>query len=116
MRWIDRGPEPDGVKEYAQRFTQGWVRYFREGVGERPGDSHWREVRGVMGERSGGNCWYCERRCMREAEDTGKSPTVDHFRPLNRFPELGLQLPEMQRGLQRGRVAALGLRGPECGR
>ena len=28
---------------------------------------------------------------MRDVEDTGKSPTVDHFRPLNRFPELAYQ-------------------------
>ena len=28
---------------------------------------------------------------MRDAEYGGKSPTVDHFRPLNRFPELAYQ-------------------------
>ena len=42
----------------------------------------------MLGGRSGGNCWYCERRCQRGAEDVGRAPTVDHFRPLNRFPEL----------------------------
>ena len=88
MRWIDRGPEPDGVGEYDRQFTQRWIDYFRDRVGERPGDSHWGQFRGMLGERSGGNCWYCERRCMRDAEDGGKSPTVDHFRPLNRCPEL----------------------------
>lgn len=91
MRWIDRGPEPDGVHEYDRQFTQGWIEYFRDRVGERPSDSHWGQFRGMLGERSGGNCWYCERRCMRDAEDTGKSPTVDHFRPLNRYPELAYQ-------------------------
>ena len=88
MRWIDRGPEPGGVREYTRKFTQGWVDYFRDGVGGRPDDSHWREFRGVLGSRSGDNCWYCERRCLREVDDGGKVPTVDHFRPLNRFPEL----------------------------
>ena len=91
MRWIDRGPEPDGVEDYAQRFTPGWVEYFPDRVGERPSDSHWRQFRGLLGDRSGGNCWYCERRCMRYVEDVGKAPTVDHFRPLNRFPELAYQ-------------------------
>ena len=43
---------------------------------------------GVLGCRSGGNCWYCERRCLREADDGGRAPTIDHFRPLKRFPEL----------------------------
>ena len=88
MRWVDRGPEPDGVQEYDRRFTQGWVEYFRDWPGERPGDSRWREFREILGDRSGGNCWYCERRCQRDAEDIGRAPTVDHFRPLNRFPEL----------------------------
>ena len=88
MRWIDRGPEPGGVQEYTRKFTQRWVEYFRDGVGGRPDDSHWREFRGVLGGRSGGICWYCERHCLREADDGGKAPTVDHFRPLNRFPEL----------------------------
>ena len=88
MRWIDRGREPGGVREYTRKFTQGWAEYFLDRVGERPNDSHWREFRGVLGCRSGGNCWYCERRCMRGIEDGGKAPTVDHFRPLNRFPEL----------------------------
>ena len=88
MRWIDRGPEPGGVQEYALQFTQGWIAYFRDEVGPRPEDWHWGEFRASLGERSGGNCWYCERRCQRDTEDGGKTPTVDHFRPLNRFPEL----------------------------
>ena len=88
MRWIDRGPEPGGVREYARKFTLRWVEYFRDGEGGRPDDSYWREFRWVLRDRSGGNCWYCERRCMSDADDGGKAPTVDHFRPLNRFPEL----------------------------
>ena len=90
MRWIDRGLEPGGVREYARKFTQGWVEYFsdRVRIEVRPNDSHWRDFRYALGDRSGGNCWYCERRCMRDADDGGKAPTVDHFRPLNRFPKL----------------------------
>ena len=91
MRWIDRGPEPGGLQEYTRKFTQGWVEYFQAGMGGRPDDSHWREFREILGGRSGGNCWYCERRYLREVDDGGKSPTVDHFRPLNCFAELAYQ-------------------------
>ena len=88
MRWIDRGSEPGGVQEYGRWFTQGWVQYFQDGVGERPKDSHWREFRKVLGSRSGNVCWYCERLCFRDADDGGKAPTVDHFKPRRRYPEL----------------------------
>ena len=88
MRWIDRGPEPGGVQEYGRRFTQGWVRYFQDGLGERPKDSHWREFRKVLSSRSGNVCWYCERLCFRDTEDGGKVPTVDHFKPLSSYPRL----------------------------
>lgn len=40
------------------------------------------------GDRSNNNCWYCERRCDTEAEVGGLSPTVDHFRPISRCPQL----------------------------
>lgn len=88
MRWIDRGPEPGGVQEYAREFTQGWIEYFSDRVERRPDDSHWREFREDLCDRSRGNCWYCERRCIFDADEGGRAPTVDHFRPLNRFPEL----------------------------
>ena len=88
MRWIDRGPEPNGVEEYDHQFTQGWVEYFRDRAGGRPDDSYWREFRRTLGDSSANNCWYCERLCLREVYDGGRAPTVDHFRPLSRFPEL----------------------------
>ena len=88
MRWIDRGPEPPGVRRYDRRFTKRWIKYFREGVGDRPSDSFWREFRETLGKQSGNVCWYCEQLCSRESEDGGKAPTVDHFRPRRRFPEL----------------------------
>ena len=91
MRWIDRGPEPGGVEVYARQFTQGWVEYFRDRVGERPMT--------LIGESSGScsavapatSCWYCERLCQRDADNVGRTPTVDHFRPLSRYPALAYQ-------------------------
>lgn len=91
MRWIDRGPEPRGVQEYARRFTQGWVKYFQNRSGERPSDSHWRDFRQLLGSYSGNSCWYCERLCIPDADVGGKAPTVDHFRPLRHFPELAYE-------------------------
>ena len=92
MRWVDRGPEPgDEVAEYARQFTQGWIDYFRNAVGGRPADSYWREFRPMLGSRTDGICWYCERRCNAYAERGGRAPTVDHFRPLSRFPQLAYQ-------------------------
>ena len=91
MRWIDRGPEPATVADYARRFTPGWVDYFRDGAGslpesQRPDDSYWREFRPRLGSRSGNICWYCERQC--NAGSAEQLPTVDHFQPISRFPRL----------------------------
>ena len=86
MRWVDRGPEPAGVAGYAQRYTQGWIDYFEEGKSERPTDFLWVLFRLNLGIQSNNNCWYCERLC--DAETGGRAPTMDHFRPLSRFPQL----------------------------
>ena len=91
MRWVDRGPEPAEVAEYARQFTQGWIDYFQDGVGGRPADSHWRRFRPTLGGRTGDICWYCERLCDADAEYGGRVPTVDHFRPLSRFPRLAYE-------------------------
>ena len=88
MRWIDRGPEPSGVAEYARRYTPGWVSYFQDRVGPRPADFFWSEFRSQLGERSGDNCWYCERHCAPAAPVGDLAATLDHFRPLSRFPNL----------------------------
>ena len=88
MRWIDRGPEPDGVFGYAGRFTQGWIDYFENRVGGRPEDSYWREFRPALGGQSNNICWYCERKCYADAETGERAPTVDHFRPRSKFPAL----------------------------
>ena len=89
MRLVDRGPEPGGVAGYASRFTQGWIDYFfRDAVGGRPEDSYWREFRPALESRTNKICWYCERQCYADAESGGRAPTVDHFRPLSKFPAL----------------------------
>ena len=91
MRWIDRGPKPDGVAGYAQQFTPGWVDYFQNRVGGRPTDSYWREFRSALGSRSNNICWYCERQCDAFVDPSGLVPTVDNFRPISRFPELAYE-------------------------
>ncbi len=88
MRWIDRGPEPGRVATYARECTPGWVSYFQDEVEPRPTDSFWREFRSQLGERSDGMCWYCERRCDPAAQVGDRAATLDHFRPLSRFPNL----------------------------
>ena len=88
MRWIDRGPEPDGVFGYAGRFTQGWIDYFENRAGGRPEDSYWRGFRPALGSQTNNICWYCERQCYAGAESGGRAPTVDHFRPISKFPAL----------------------------
>ena len=117
MRWVDRGPEPIGVAGYALQFTQGWIRYFRNREGGRPTDHYWGEFRPILESRTDNICWYCERRCDAGAEYGGRTPTVDHFRPRNRFPELtyewpnwGSELPPVQpqQGQQVARIRVCG--------
>ena len=88
MRWIDRGPEPSEIREYASEYTQGWVDYFQSGVQSRPPDFFWAKFRWQLGERSSGMCWYCEQRCSPAMDVGNRSETLDHFRPLSSFPEL----------------------------
>ena len=85
LRWVDRGPEPERVTCYAQQYTQGWVDYFQNAIGERPTDSHWGEFRSALGSITNNICWYCERQTQAVG---GWAPTVDHFRPRSRFPHL----------------------------
>ena len=91
MRWVDRGPEPSGVAGYARQFTQGWIDYFQKSIGERPTDFLWGVFRPTLGSRTNKICWYCERQCYANAESGGRAPTVDHFRPLSRFPQLAYE-------------------------
>lgn len=88
MRWVDRGPEPGRVAGYAEQFTQGWIDYFENTASGRPADFHWGEFRPVLGSRSNNICWYCERQCSADVESGDRAPTVDHFRPISKFPAL----------------------------
>ena len=88
MRWVDRGPEPDKVAGYARQFTQGWVNHFQNGVGGRPIDSSWQKLRSKLGSQTNNICWYCERQCGAGGGVGWREPTVDHFRPRSRFPQL----------------------------
>ncbi len=92
MRWIDRGPEPDGVADYARQYTQGWIdhrnRLSQRQFSRPPVDRFWGEFRPVLGSRSNGICWYCGRQCEGEGY---LAPMVDHFRPRSRFPELAYE-------------------------
>ncbi len=98
MRWIDRGPAPGGITQLAIRFTQGWVDHHEARTGwrgERPRDSCWSDFRRILGERSGYLCWFCEGKCRQDGaakwnNDEWKS-TVDHFRPISKFPELAYE-------------------------
>ena len=90
MRWIDRGPEPSNIQEYANRYTQEWIDHSQNRAEKRP-ESHWGDFRNLLAECSRNVCWYCERLCQRDVEDIGKSPTVDHFRPLSLFPKLAYE-------------------------
>lgn len=91
MRWVDRGPEPDGVAGYAQQFTQGWVDHFVHDSGGRPNDAYWGQFRSELRIRFSAKCGYCERRCDPAADVGDRAETVDHFLPLNHSPELAYE-------------------------
>ena len=91
MHWIDRGPEPATVAGYAHQFTAGWVECFQNQVGGRPTDSYWQDYRADLGARSNNICWYCERQCNTETYVVVLLPTVDHFRPISKFPQLAYE-------------------------
>ena len=101
MKWVDRGPEPGGVVDYARRFTQGWIDYFEKRVGARPEDSDWREFRPLLGACTNNNCWYCERACYIDSGSPERAPAVDHFRPRRWFPALVYAWPNWVYSCQR---------------
>ena len=78
MHWVDRGPEPDGLPAVRSQYTPRWVQHYRDGLGSRPNDSHWRRFSDDIGQVFFGLCGYCEEVARGE---------VDHFRPKSRFPE-----------------------------
>lgn len=89
MRWVDRGAEPAGVENYRQLYTQAWVDHFKNNMGQLGPDAvtRWGDFREELSLRFSDKCGYCEMRCN-AAEGPSKAPTVDHFRPRSKFPEL----------------------------
>jgi uncharacterized protein (TIGR02646 family) len=78
MHWVDRGPEPDGVRQVRAGYTRGWVDYYRNGMGTKPSDFYWRSFHGDLADAFFYLCAYCEAICKGE---------VDHFRPKSKFSE-----------------------------
>ncbi len=78
MHFVDRGPEPGGLKAYRDKHTPKWVRHYAQGTGQKPDDAHWRKFHAELEAAFCGLCGYCEIevRCQ-----------IDHFRPKSRFPE-----------------------------
>lgn len=92
MRWIDRGPAPSGVANYASTYTYLWVQHVQQGDARPSQHNYWTAFAPDLRERFRDKCGYCERRCNRgEGPSGSRSPTVDHFRPLNQFPELAYE-------------------------
>lgn len=78
MHWVNRGPEPNGLKAIRTQYTPSWVQYYQKGLGAKPSDIFWRRFLDDLGNAFRGLCAYCEERSKGE---------VDHFRPKSRYPE-----------------------------
>jgi len=78
MHTVSRGAEPGGLRTIRDKYTPGWVQYYRNGTGRKPSDSKWRGFHRDVWNVFFGICGYCEQECKGE---------VDHFRPKSRFPE-----------------------------
>lgn len=79
MHYVDRGPEPAGLAAVRGLLTGGWVRFYRNQQGKKPGDARWREFQPGLSVVFFSLCAYCETECR---------GYVDHFRPKSREPEL----------------------------
>ena len=79
MHWVERGPEPQGLRRIRARYTPRWIRYYGSSHGAKPGDSRWRDFSEDLSKAFHGLCGYCEETCRGE---------VDHFRPKSRKPDL----------------------------
>jgi uncharacterized protein (TIGR02646 family) len=82
MHKVNRGAEPAGLDEVREKYTPGWVRYYRDNDGAKPSDSRWRDFHPELSAVFAGICGYCEEFCKGE---------VDHFRPKSRYPHLTYQ-------------------------
>ena len=99
MRWVDRGPAPNGVSYYRNTYTYLWVQYFQQGIGGRPNQhNYWTVFAPDLRGRFHQKCGYCERRF----EPVGElSSTVDHFRPVSSFPDLVFEWDNWVSGCER---------------
>lgn len=79
MHYVARESEPDRLKPMRLRYTQAWIDYYKNGVGNKPTDRRWREFINDLSVCFNECCGYCEMSCKGE---------VDHYRPKNKFPEL----------------------------
>jgi len=79
MHNVKRGPAPSGLDRIRQNYTPRWVRYYNDGLGNKPSDSKWQDFHKDVSDIFFGICGYCETECKGE---------VDHFRPKSKFPEL----------------------------
>ena len=82
MHWVDRGPEPGGLEEIRERYTPRWIQYYRNEVGTKPTDSRWRDFHDELQ----ATLWQ-PLRILRESLYRGE---VDHFKPEESFPGIGL--------------------------
>jgi len=79
MHYVDRGKEPISLERVRNKYTAGWVRFYRDGDGAKPTDAKWQDYHSEMSSVFFGRCAYCEE------PDKGE---VDHFRPKSKDPHL----------------------------
>ncbi len=79
MHHVYRGPEPVNSGPIRDQHTRPWIRFYRDGMGSRPSDSHWRRFAGLLENVFGGLCAFCEEHCKGE---------VEHFLPKSLYPHL----------------------------
>ena len=75
MHRVERGPEPDALSQVKSQYTPRWVQYYRQGVGNRPTDSHRLSFRDDLRRMFFDLCAYCE--ALTQGE-------VDHLKPKNK--------------------------------
>lgn len=79
MRWVERGPRPDGLQAIQRQYTPKWVAFYPERRGDEPTDTQWQKFSDDLEIRFSGACGYCEEYCSGE---------VDHFKPKSKYPGL----------------------------
>lgn len=78
MHYVRRCPEPTLLRNIRKRYTQAWIDYYKNGIGNKPNDRKWNTFKDVLGNCFNGCCGYCEIRCRGE---------IDHYKPKSKFPK-----------------------------